>query len=217
MRAIVILTALAACDAQVDADYPGEPIAEVSGSVQSPGDPLDAEVALLWWSPVGTALRSPARVTGAFPSGFQLQVFEPPPAAALAARAAAVAVVARREPAASALCALPAPTAGEPAVAIADIAAVDPTTGAVRGLERHHVFVYAAQDVPADAPLARALGGPLRAGYQLRRIEPTAARAAVECSRCGTRGHWQLTAADEGARLRIEMSSAVASPCPELR
>jgi hypothetical protein len=204
MRAgMMIAIALAGCDSLASNDYVGDPMITLRGTfattANAPEDPVEG-VALLWQD--SATADGPGVATTAvpvaiqFPATFRVDVPTPPPSAARFGFAdgdvelgeAYVYVVA--EPAAAELQPL--------------------------GSDREHVLVYASADVAAGTLAADYLGGPLSAGYHLRRFAavdaPGTAQAALiaKCvaggatsAACATRRAYQLGDSADDAPLRI--------------
>jgi len=83
---ILGVLSLAACSAQADHDYKGEPMMVISGSVEHSevGLNQDAVPVLGWYAETPTAkegvgLFARVDVTGEFPNRFSLKIYEPPP------------------------------------------------------------------------------------------------------------------------------------------
>jgi hypothetical protein len=168
--AVIVLGALlGACDAQVDGRYEGEPLATLRGdiTVSERGAPAGAQgsrLAVVWTPQIGKtangedlmqAQGTAVTVEGAFPSSFELEIFEPPPESAL----------------------FEVTIGGKPVryargvFLVLDAAApIDGTIpwedlwGHVRGAEPKHNIVYVADDVPADPHYG---GVALARGYHL--------------------------------------------------
>jgi hypothetical protein len=98
--ALFPLAALAACSAQAGTSYPGEPLATLTGTVQTASEdqspsPAPMDAALVWasvqFSPSEQLIQSvhwvgeSAPVSGQFPATFTLNVYQPPPDSALIA------------------------------------------------------------------------------------------------------------------------------------
>ena len=196
MRGILLLC-LAACDPLADAGYVGEPLFTLTGSFATPPAP-DAPVggvALMWQDTA--AAGGPGIAATTVPVALELSTFRvsvpvPPPDAA---RFAFDGV----ELAEAYVHVVEDPDAARPVA---------------RGLARTHVLVYASADVDAGTQAAEYLGGPMSAGYHLRRFvpaEPTVAQQIMidRCAEispraaCAKRRAYQLHAAADDEHLRI--------------
>ena len=102
LAAGALVAALSACDGQASPDYRGIPLAQLSGTISTAPTtvaPADLAAGLSWKAPIKSpgsattnecggkpivAIPGPdpveVPVTGAFPAGFSLQIFNPPPA-----------------------------------------------------------------------------------------------------------------------------------------
>jgi len=203
---VVAVALLAGCDPLADSDYVGQPMFTLQGTFASkanaPSSPVGG-VALLWQDARGAGgpgvAATAVPVSVKFPAAFEVSVPGPPPEAARFTLGA-----------------------GEPEIAeayvyvVADVKAPRQTT---RGMDRAHVLVWASAEVAAGSPTAGYLGGPVGAGYHLRRFQPmdavlpqqqvlidrcVANGAAREA--CVTRRAYQLEAITDEARLSIEVS-----------
>jgi hypothetical protein len=208
MRGRIVLAALvlAGCDPLAGSDYVGQPEFTLKGSFASKANaPTSAVggVALLWQDAQGAGGPGVAATTVpvsiSFPAAFDVSVPGPPPEAARFAIGA-----------------------GEPQLAEAYVyvvADVKAPRQSPRGMDREHVLVWASADVTAGSPSADYLGGPMTAGYHLRRFQPMAAVAPAQRSliercvangaargACETRRAYQLEAITDEANLSIEVS-----------
>lgn len=198
--------AAAACDSLANSDYVGQPLFTLTGTFDAtstaPASPVGG-VALLWQDPVGAGgpgvAASAVPVAISFPATFRVDVPEPPP------------VVARF-------------TFADSDVAIAEayvyvVADTLATPLAPAGSDRVHVLVYATGDVAAGTLAADYLGGPIRAGYHLRRFAPVATPATAQAAMiarcvasgaattaCATRRAYQLGAIADDDPLRIAVT-----------
>jgi hypothetical protein len=204
MRRILLLAVMAGCDPLAGSDYVGQPLITVHGTFaasSAPGAPLGG-VALLWQDANGPGGPGVAATTVPvsleFPASFELAVPTPPP---VAARFTVDGVQ----------------LAEAYIYVVGDLADPRKTT---RGTDRGHVLVWASADVADGSRAADYLGGPMTAGYHLRRFEPThqigVAQAALidRCvqsgaleSACATRRAYQLRPADDADSLRIVVST----------
>lgn len=208
MRGTIVVAAalLAGCDPLAGSDYVGQPMFTLKGSFASKANAPTSSVggvALLWQDAQGAGGPGVAATTVPvsieFPAAFDVAVPGPPPAGARFALGA-----------------------GEPELAeayvyvVADVSAPRQST---RGMDREHVLVWASGDVAEGSPSAGYLGGPMTAGYHLRRFQPMAAVAPAQrvlierCvasgaarGACETRRAYQLEAITDEARLAIEVS-----------
>lgn len=199
MRRVLIACVLAGCDPLADSSYVGDPLFTLVGTLAAaPGESADG-IALMWQDPTGA--RGPGLATTAlpvaieFPATFRVAVPVPPPDEARF-------------------------TFSDSPVAIAEayvFVVADPQAPRpiARGVDRTHVLVYATGDVEAGTLAADYLGGPLRAGYHLRRFTPVTAVTPAQAqmiercattslaSACSARRSYALVAADDGEQLRI--------------
>jgi hypothetical protein len=174
----VLLATLAACDAQVTPDYPGQKLVEIRGNIM-----MAEEAALLWWSPAGAPLATRVATEGAFPTSFTLSVYRTPPEGALFDLGSGAGLEVPASSAGAVACQVPPGASGR--VAVAYVAAVmagvpdDALAASVVGLSTDHALVYVAPDAPAAAPfLVPASGASLLPGYHLMSVEATDAAAA---------------------------------------
>ena len=160
----LLLALVAACDAQTDPGYSGEPLVTLHGRVEGQGQLPPLEAAMLWQRgpPPGTTdqeLATRAPVTTGFPATFVLRLYSPPPEQAFRSFAP-----------------------GAPRWARANAAAVPygvapsqvPTLGSVFNasytFDPDHWVMYLETDVPPNSLTEWWLGGPLGAGYHLERV-----------------------------------------------
>jgi hypothetical protein len=185
------LLALSACDAQVDPDYPGEPIASLVGTVTNEMQvrkPTNAEVALVWLNTAGSPDRyfgERAAVNSQFPADFTLDVYAPPPAEALNDYTHG------------------AVRPQESRVGVAYIAAVDAQIFALYGdrltdaedgmLEQltlggaeNHMLVYVEKDVQPNTHAETLLGGQLAAGYHVMDVKRPTEAQKQQAEQCFT-------------------------------
>jgi hypothetical protein len=161
--------ALAACDAQVDGRYEGEPLATLRGDITTSalGAPQGAEgarLAIVWTPQTGKAANgedimqaqgTEVTVAGSFPASFELVILEPPPDAALFDTT----IGGEATKYAQGVFLVLAPEAPiDAAMPWQDL------WGHVRGAEPKHNIVYVSEDVPADPHYG---GVALRRGYHL--------------------------------------------------
>jgi hypothetical protein len=175
---VLLLACLSGCDSLASTDYVGQPLFTLEGTLAAPATAPDDPVgglALLWQDATGAGgpglASTSVPVAIEFPSTFRAAVPVPPPELARFAFADADVQLAEGY-----------------VVVVADAAAARPEP---RGTDRVHVLVYASADVEAGTLAADYLGGPLTAGYHLRRfaIAPTAAPAqAALIERCVASG-----------------------------
>lgn len=198
---------LMACDPLAGRDYVGEPLFTLVGTfdatASAPDDPL-AGIALMWQDPAGAGgpgiAVTDVPVAIAFPATFRVEIPLPPPDAARFTLAD-----------------------GEPALAEAYVYVVSDTSSpvpAARGLDRAHVLIYASAAVAAGTLAADYLGGPVAAGYHLRRFVPATAPGAAqramidrcaasgaERTACEVRRAYQLAPAGDADPLRITVAA----------
>lgn len=199
MRRLVLLACVTGCDPLAGAEYVGDPLFTLTGSFATPVAPAApvGGVALMWQDTAaaggpGVAITA-VPVAIEFPSTFRVAVPVPPPDAARFAFADGVELA-------------------EAYVYVVD----DPGAElpVPRGLARTHVLVYASADVEPGTEAADYLGGPLPAGYHLRRFSrtpPGAAqqqmidRCAATAARaaCVARRGYQLAPAADDEHVRI--------------
>ncbi|AUX46979.1 hypothetical protein SOCE26_084890 [Sorangium cellulosum] len=150
---------LAACDAQVGSDYPGEPLLTVQGTIvneldEPPAGPVDA--VLVWNTQGGESDKEnfPVRatVTGSFPSAFTLSMYAPPPEEALNDLSEGGLVDTR---------------VGIAIVVAASSEEDDPGEGSSLGVDEEHVIVYVESDMDEDGYWSKFLGGPLAPGFHV--------------------------------------------------
>lgn len=149
---------LAACDAQVEPDYPGEPLATVHGTVVKADDSAlgDIDAALVWVNLAtnpDTLIGARTDVEGAFPASFTLSLYEPPPAGALMDLPTLVGPDESRFGLAY-IGALPAGV---------DAASTDDLVGVSEG----YLVVYVESDSKPGTQTEEFFGGPVSAGYHL--------------------------------------------------
>jgi hypothetical protein len=166
LLAAALLPAIAACDAQVTAGYPGEPLVTLAGRVDSEGTLPPLEAAMLWERgpppfSYDQELATRAPVEAGFPSTFRISLYQPPPDAAKRALAPGEVVYARAQAAAVPL-----------GTTDTQVASLPATPTAAYGIDAEHWVVYLAADVPAGSITEWWLGQPLPAGYHLLRITP---------------------------------------------
>ncbi|MBV8757672.1 MAG: hypothetical protein JO257_10365 [Deltaproteobacteria bacterium] len=191
---------LVGCDPLAGSDYVGQPLITVHGTFAATGAPTAplGGVALLWQDANGPGGPGVAATTVPvsleFPAAFELAVPTPPP---VEARFTVDGVQ----------------LAEAYIYVVGDLGAPRKTT---RGTDRTHVLVWASGDVADGSRAAEYLGGPVTAGYHLRRFEPThdvgiaqqtlidrCAQSGAIRSACVTRRSYQLRAVDDADPLRI--------------
>lgn len=156
----------AGCDAQVESDYPGEPLATFRGQVAGvpPLPPLEA--AMLWQrgpppSVDDQELATRAPVESGFPGTFVMRLYQPPPAAARRSLLPGEVSFARGN------------VGAVPYGVAADMVAALPTAGEnAYGLDVAHWVIHLQEDVPPSSVTAWWLGAPLPAGYHLVDVTP---------------------------------------------
>lgn len=199
---LACLALLAGCDALAGRDFVGEPMFTLRGTVLSRAsanaDGVEG-IALMWQDASGAGGPGVAVTTVPiaieFPAQFRATVPVPPPDAARFSFGDAGVALAEAY-----------------VYVVADAGAPRP---APLGVDRAHVLVYASGDVAAGTLAADYLGGPLAAGYHLRRFTPVQApgpaqqglieRCAGVAPRhaCEVRRAYQLAATGDDEPLRI--------------
>jgi hypothetical protein len=173
------LVALAACDAQTDTAYQGEPLVTLRGRVESSGELPPLEAAMLWQRgpPPGTddqELATRAPVTSGFPASFILRLYKPAPDAALRTLTDGAPRWARANAAA-----VPYGVAPE------QIAALPAVFSASYTYDPDHWVMFLESDVPPTSLTEWWLGGALGAGYHLLRVVTlTACLTQAELDAC---------------------------------
>jgi len=168
---IGVLEGLAACDAQADAAYRGEPLFSLRGTVSNdlPEAPEEMEVSLVWLVTAGDdyAVTEGVPVTGDFPAKFSLDVLSPPTEDSLNDY-----------------------TYGgmypeEAKVGVAFITVLDPELGmqddSMLGIAEQHVLVYVDRDVVPGSWSEEFLGGALSAGFHLMAVDPWTEEEEAAC------------------------------------
>lgn len=196
-----MLSVLAGCDSLADTDYVGEPMFRLDGTlVTTTKEPSSATgVALAWQDPGGAGGPGVATtvvpVQTELPATVKIVVPLPPPAAARFVFDDADVELA------------------EAFVLLVDGAAPRPVS---HGIVRDRVVVFATADVAEGTQAADYLGGPISAGYHLRRLvqatPPGAAQllmierciaAGSSRAACETRRGYQLAPVDDTTPVRI--------------
>ncbi|WP_437752579.1 hypothetical protein [Sorangium sp. So ce1389] len=155
---------LLACDAQVDPEYRGEPLATIQGAIVDSGgvDTSDLYTAILNYNFLidDFSRIDSAPVVGSFPAEFRIDLSVPPPAEVLNDF-----TLGGSRPSESRF------STGYIAVLHEGMDPnVDP--GAVAGLAEEHMLVYVETDVQPGTQSERFLGGALTAGYHLMKWRP---------------------------------------------
>jgi hypothetical protein len=203
MRGGLIVCVLAACDPLADSRYVGDPLFTLVGTVSTGSSDAVGGVALMWQDTAGAAGPGVAATTVPvsleFPTTFRVSVPLPPPDVARFAF-------------------------GDGDVELAEayvfiVAEHDAAHPTARGLDRGHALIWASADVFAGSLAADYLGGPVTAGYHLRRFvfvsEPALAQrtmiercaVASPATACSTRRGYALVAAADDEQLRIVVSA----------
>ncbi|MDQ3338411.1 MAG: hypothetical protein M4D80_24865 [Myxococcota bacterium] len=199
MRPVLLVCLLTGCDPLADSGYVGEPMFTLTGTFVAPGKTPDVGGLALMWQDSGGAggpgiVMTTVPVEVEFPSTFRVSVPLPPPAIVRFAFDDGVEL------------------AEAYVFVVDDPDAARPTP---HGLDRAHALVYASEDVAAGTQAADYLGGPVSAGYHLRRYttaEPGAAQRTMidRCvasgavkTACGARRAYQLAEAADNEPLRI--------------
>jgi len=200
--AILTATVLAACDPLASRDYVGEPLITLQGTfATSAASSSDlGGVALMWQDPDGAggpgAAATAVPVAIEFPASFSIAVPAPPPdGVALAFGDGS--------------------TVAEAYIyVVRDATSSHPTK--LLGTDRTHALIYAATDIADGTDAAAYLGGPVTAGFHLRRFvamdaPPPAQTAAIQrCvahgssgPACTARRAYQLAATGDDEPLRV--------------
>lgn len=153
---VLALTVLAACSSQVDGDHRGQPLAQLSGSVENSRlNPTAAtEVAAVWEVTSGSpdfVGGEAVEVTGNFPAQFELAIYVPPDAILLNSWNGVQVGVAY-------ILAAPAGTDYTDGEGLAEN---------MLGMDIDHLLVYVPADVPADSFASYKLRGTPKAGFHL--------------------------------------------------
>lgn len=195
------LLAGAACDAQVDSEYRGEPLATLSGEVVALASTSAVNASLVWsnFAQNGdTYLAAEAPVSGEFPAQFTLDVFLPPPTELLNHFAE---------------------DADEVALGLAYVVAFpqdyDATTGETPetpwGISAGHVLAYVPADLPAGSSAAEFAGAALTAGFHVLEVV-----AADDPACAQTEGYDCLRPAPAGLSTSITITIDEAAATEEL-
>ena len=200
MRRALLCWLLAGCDPVADRGYVGEPMFTLVGTFVSTGQVSVGGLALMWQDSGGAGGPGVATTTVPveieFPSTFRVSVPLPPPAIVRFAFDDSDVELAEAY-----------------VFVVEDPDAMRPIP---HGLDRGHALVYASADVAPDTQAADYLGGPVTAGYHLRRFaanaEPAGAQrtmidrcvaSGASAVACGARRAYQLAAASDDDPLRI--------------
>ncbi|XYH94071.1 hypothetical protein ACMHYB_40420 [Sorangium sp. So ce1128] len=175
---------LLACDAQVDPEYRGEPLATIQGAIVDEGgvDTSDLYTAILNYNFLIDDFShiDIAPVIGSFPAEFTIDLSVPPPAEVLNDF-----TLGGTRPSESRF------STGYIAVLHEGM---DPNVGpAIAGLAEEYVLVYVETDVQAGTESERFLGGALTAGYHLMKWVPMTEAELQALEDC------KLTAPDPGS------------------
>jgi hypothetical protein len=171
---LLVTSAIAGCDAQVDSTHNGTALAQIEGTVrnqrtQSVGD---AEVAIVWRNTELIQYLMPAEIVdvqGNFPAAFRISVYAPPPDALLN-----VTTDNHRFGVATIF-------AGKPGIDYADPDSVEQNA---LGMDPDHWLVYLPEDVAAGSVLATLLRGTPHAGFHLYTVGHLSDAEQRERSRC---------------------------------
>lgn len=197
MRPALLVCLLAACDPLADGDYVGEPMFTLSGTFVAPGKTPDVSGLALMWQDSGGAggpgvAKTMVPVEVELPSKFHVSVPLPPPRHVRFAF-------------------------DDVELAEAYVFVID-DADEPHGLDRTHALVWASAAVAPGTQAADYLGGPIGAGYHLRRYTTGAPGAAqrtmierciasgAAASACGMRRAYQLAGAADHEPLRIVVS-----------
>jgi hypothetical protein len=176
--AALAIAALAACDAQTDAGYSGEPLVTLRGRVESQGQLPPLEAAMLWQRgpPPGTddqLLATRAPVTSGFPASFTLRLYTPPPAEAFRALVPGAPSWARANAAAVPY-----------GVAPSQIPELGSVFNASYTFDPEHWVMYLDAAVAPNSLTEWWLGGALGPGYHLERVLPVGCPTASDLEAC---------------------------------
>jgi hypothetical protein len=171
---LLVTSAIAGCDAQVDSTHNGTALAQIDGTVQNRRTRSvgPAEVAIVWQNTPGVQYLMPGEiveVTGNFPAAFRISVYEPPQDTMIN-----VAVDNSRFAVASIF-------AGKPGTDYADRDSVEQN---VLGMDPNHLLVYLPEDVAAGSILATSLRGTPRAGFHIYNVGHLSDAEQEERFRC---------------------------------
>lgn len=204
MRGLLLATCvLGGCDSLAGTDYVGEPMFTLSGTLSSKGSGADDHelgLSLMWQDSRGAGgpgiAASPVPVSLEFPSTLHLSIALPPPDAARFAFDDSPSELAE------AYLVVVGPDADMP--------------HQMRGIDRSHALVWASGDISQGALAADYLGGPVSAGYHLRRHVPVTTPGAAQQQMidrcvasgaspraCAARRGYQLAAIPDDDHLRI--------------
>lgn len=167
---LALAALLAACDAQVGADYPGEPLLTLQGQVVSNGPLPPLEAAMLWQRgpPPSTGdqeLATRAPVEAGFPSRFALRLYQPAPEAARRTLAPGEPRYARANAAAVPY-----------GIAVTKVDSLPASGNPGYGIDADHWVVWLEADVRAGSIAEWWLGGAMPAGFHLLRVTAVEAR-----------------------------------------
>jgi len=194
---LLLPVVLAACDSLAGQAYVGEPLITLAGTfAPSAGTPSDVgAIALLWQDAEGASGPGKAMVAVPvsieFPAAFAVEVPSPPPPDVM--------------------------FAFDDGIALAECyvyVIADADTLRLLGADRTHALVFATDDIPATSSAAAYLGGPVAAGYTLRRYAETerpSLQQAALIDRCTARGE---SVAACTARHRYQLSPALSEDEP---
>jgi hypothetical protein len=204
MRGLLLATCLlAGCDSLAGGDYVGEPMFTLSGTLSSKGSASNDHalgLSLMWQDSGGAGgpgiAASPVPVSLEFPATLRVSIALPPPDAARFGFDDSPAELA------------------EAYLVIVGTDAEVPRQ--MRGIDRSHVLVWASGDIAEGGQAADYLGGPVSAGYHLRRYVPAITPGSAQqrmidrCvasgaspAACTARRAYQLAAIADDDELRI--------------
>jgi hypothetical protein len=156
------------CDAQVDSDYPGEPLAEVVGTIRNEmsAAPPEAVVALIWVNSASTPdvfVGESVPASAHFPADFSMKLYDVPPDEILGDFTEG-GQYPRESRIGMAYISVAIPDANGEVV-------LDPEEGGpLIGLAEEYVLAYVEQDVAPDTYCEALLHGQLEAGYHLLEV-----------------------------------------------
>ena len=197
MRPALLVCLLAGCDPLATGDYVGEPMFTLTGTFVAPGETPDVSGLALMWQDSGGAggpgiAKTMVPVEVELPSKFRVAVPLPPPEHVRFAF-------------------------DDVELAEAYVFVID-DADEPHGLDRAHARVWASKDVEPGTQAADYFGGPITAGYHLRRYTTAAPSSAqrtmierciasgAAAAACGSRRAYQLAEAGDAEPLRIVVS-----------
>ena len=202
---LVALSTFAGCDAQVNSEYRGEPLATIRGEITTRTLNTEPQYsAMVWWrdfaeDDIRTLYSQDVVVVGNFPAQFELDVFTPPPEGGLnsapddAARFGLGLIVA-----------IPDGFFDRDYETASDVPA--------NGVSPTHVLAYVESDLTPNSQAAKFFGAPLTAGFHLIEVTGYDGSACNEFA-----GHDCLHPAPAGFSTMIEVVIAEQTDMPSLK